>query len=584
MSQRRNTRETALIAIAVVLCACPIVHTVEPWTQPELRAFARDLGEYVAAHHIKRNPKSPQAGMICKWYRPRDGRWVFDPARNMLSDAAWFTHALCLHYRTTCDPWSLDVLRKYPLPFFKKVLVSSDDLFGVSKGICPFWWDDGAAVALANGASVTGFPVRPRLTNNTLALDLATMLMSADMLNSDTGLTLAAAYLMHGDRACYGDPAVPLMLGVAAGTLGQDETLIARCLPMLPWLNEDGLTSDCFEALCEGREKSPADAVEDALRLYQMHVTTQPWQPVNDAVAKKFVRAVYSTLRLADLWYDDTTRPPGVTPFDNAILRLGEKFFFYHSDKPDLIFGTRHGPMLLCSAALALQLLDAFPNAWEGWARQKHPDDFRISEKLAPLSAPGANSPVELAWSASSLLVRARGPLKLDFAAVPPATGSGATLLIDDRNRATVTSEKGVALLAAAADQADSLVNVEIPFTVERRQKRWLNAAEDARWTVRINGAAPRGLLFLSTPEAVRSRLAVELSEGLRFWQQMFREWSYLPANFSFSKKQSPNTELSDAAGYAFLIGAIGEYTCWLRGERDWVLALKMKAKPRQVQ
>jgi len=583
VNQPRHTQPAALAGVALLLCAGLIIRAAEPWTQPELRALARELGEHVAAHHIKRDPKSPQTGMIYKWYRPRDGRWVVDPGRNMLSDAAWFAHALCLHHRTTREAWSLDLLRKHPLPFFKKVLTESDALFGVGKGVCPFWWDDGAAVALASGASVTGFPARPRLTNNALALDLATMLMTADMLDGDTGLTLAAAYLMHGDRACYGDPAVPLLLGVAAGALGQDETLIARCLPMLPWLNDDGPAGDAFEAFCQGREKSPADALEDALRLYQAHVTTQSWQPVNDAVAGNFLRAVCSTLRLADLWYDDTPRPPGVTPFDNTMVRLGEKFFFYHSDKPDAPIGTRHGPMLLCGAALALQLLDAFPNAWEALARQKHADHFRVSEKLAPMSTPGASGPVELAWSASSLQVRARGPLKLDFAAVPPATGAGATLQIDEAGRATVTGEKGVALLATSARQADGSVNVAIPFTVERRQKRWLNAVENARWTVRVNGAAPRGLLFLSTPESVRSRLAVELGGGLRFWQQMFREWGHLPASFSFGKKQDANAELSDVAGCGFLIAAASEYTCWLRGERDWQLALKTKAKPQPV-
>ncbi|MCX7824269.1 MAG: hypothetical protein N2689_01765 [Verrucomicrobiae bacterium] len=580
MSPPQQMPKTAFVAAAFLLCACAVGRPAETWTQPELRAFARQLGEHAAAHHIKRDPKSPQAGMVYKWYRPRDGRWVIDPARNMLSDAAWFAYALALHHRTTGEAWSLDLLRRHPLPFFKKVLTESDALFGVGKGICPFWWDDGAAVALATGRSVTGFPARPRLTSNALALDLATMLMSADMLVGDTGVTLAAAYLMHGDRACYGDPAVPLLLGVAAGTLGQDETLVARCLPMLPWLNEEGPAGDVFEALCQGREKDPAGAVEEALRLYQAHVTAQPWQPVNDAVAGNFVRAVYSTLRLADLWYDDTPRPPGVSPFDHEMLRLGERFFFYHSNQPDAPIGTRHGPMLLCGAALALQLLDAFPNAWEAWARQKHPGDFRVSEKLAPLSAPGASGPVELAWSASSLLVRARGPLKLDFAAVHPATGSGATLVIDDGGRVAVTGEKGAELLVMSARQADGSVNVEVPFTIERRQKRWLNAVENARWTVRINGAPPRGLLLLSTPESVRARLAVELSDGLRFWQQMFREWGHLPAAFSFGKKQDARAGLSDVAGCGFLIAAASEYACWLRGERDWTLALKTRAKP----
>ena len=151
MNQGRTSRVTHCLAW-LLLCAPLAGRAAGPWTQAELRQFARDLGDDVVAHHIQRNPKSPQDGMVFKWYRPRDGRWVLDTGQNMLGDGARFADALCLYHRATREPWALNVLKKYPLPFYEKVLTDSDRLFGVSKGICPTWWSDGTAVA--RGAEV----------------------------------------------------------------------------------------------------------------------------------------------------------------------------------------------------------------------------------------------------------------------------------------------------------------------------------------------------------------------------------------------------------------------------------------------
>ncbi|MFA7002459.1 MAG: hypothetical protein WC429_00350, partial [Verrucomicrobiia bacterium] len=122
--------------------------------------------------------------------------------------------------------------------------------------------------------------------------------------------------------------------------------------------------------------------------------------------------------------------------------------------------------------------------------------------------------------------------------------------------------------------------DLEIPFTMTKSQKRWLNAVEDSRWIARLDGGAPFGLLFLSRPETVRARLALELSDGLRYWQKLFNDKGCVPATIATGKSPpGAADELSDAAGYAFLIAAIAEYSVWLNGERDWELALKVQAK-----
>jgi len=565
--------------LALLFCALPAARAAEPWTQAELRQFARDLGDYVAVHHIRRNPQSPHDGMVCKWYRPRDGRWVLDTGRNMLGDGAWFADALCLYYRATREPWALAVLRKSPLPFYGKVLADSDQLFGAGKGICPLWWDDGTAVT-RDGGAVKGFSKPPRMTSNALALEIAAMLMSAGLLCPDAGVGDAAACLLRGDRACYDDPAVPLPLGVAVGVLGPDEMLQARCLPLIPWQSYDGPVGALAEALCSSRTNSVTAALEEAMLNYRMHVLAQPSQPLGADFAKHFIATVCTTLRLADLWHDDGPRQAGLTPFDEASLVVGEKLAFYRSDKRMLSFGPRHGPMLLCGAAIALQLMEAFPAAWESWYRESHAADARVSEKFAELPVLAKSGPVEMAWATSSLLVRARGPLKLLLASATPGDDASAMMSLDAAGRATAVNGSGVALRIVAAPRPDGRVELEIPFTMAKSQKRWLNAVEDSRWIARLDDGTPCGLLFLSRPETVRARLVLELSEGLRYWQKLFNDKGRVPASIATGKSPaSTDDELSDVAGYAFLIAAIGEYSVWLNGERDWELALKVQAK-----
>jgi hypothetical protein len=549
------------LAAAVMAQTCC---AVSPWTQAELRGFARDLGEYVTVHHVQRNPNSPQDGMVHKWYRPRDGRWIVDARRNMLGDGAWFADALCLYYRATHEPWALGVLRKYPLPFYERVLTGSDQLFGVSKGICPLWWDD------ADPAK--GFPKPPRMTRNALALDIAAMLMSAGLLCRDAEVTEAATCLLRGDRACYDDPDVPLPLGVAVAMLARDEMLQTRCLPLIPWQSYDGPTGTLADALVSSRTNSVSAALEEAMLNYRMHVLAQPLQPLRADFAKSFVAAVVTSLRLADLWHDNGPRQPGLTPFDDPALTVGEKLTFHRSDKPALPSGARHGPMLLCGAALSLQLMEAFPAAWEGWYRQQHAADARVSDKLTELPVLAKSGPVEMAWTSSSLLLRARPPLKLLLASATSGDDAIATISLDAVGRATAVNGQRAALRIIAARQSDGRVELEIPFTMAKSQKRWLNAVEDSRWIAKLDDGKPCALLFLTRPETVRARLALELSDGLRHWRKFFGDKGYLPAR--------DDAELSDVAGYAFIIAAIGEYTVWLNGEHDWELALKVQAMP----
>jgi hypothetical protein len=240
----------------------------------------------------------------------------------------------------------------------------------------------------------------------------------------------------------------------------------------------------------------------------------------------------------------------------------------------------RFGPLMLCNAAIALQLLGAFPDAWESWRNVSHPADARVTEKVSPVVT-GADVLVEMGWTPSSLVLRTRGPHTLAFAPLPPATGLRATVTVDAGGRAAAIAEDGAPLQLAFAPQPDGRIEIEIPFTVAKQQKRWLNAAEECRWTLSVDGGAPRNLIFLSTPDAVRARLAVEVADGLRFWQKRFQEFGYVPAATLPGKgRELAGAELSDAAGCAFLLSTVSEYLTWLNNGRDWELAFKAKPKP----
>ena len=89
-----------------------------------------------------------------------------------MHDGAWFAVAMVNAYRATGDPFYKEVLTRWQLPFYLKMLNRSDELFtsdrndgrpgddrgwriskewllqGREKGFVPYWWDDGGSVSL----------------------------------------------------------------------------------------------------------------------------------------------------------------------------------------------------------------------------------------------------------------------------------------------------------------------------------------------------------------------------------------------------------------------------------------------------
>jgi hypothetical protein len=180
----------ALGVPAAMLVACVAACAAEtqppPWTSAaarkppltvaEARDFMKRLATFVVEHHMKREENSPQRGMIYEYYwvakkgTPR--QWIQGEALDTMHDGAWFAAAMAAAARATGDPFYREVLVKWQLPFYLKMLNRGDELFTSErndgrpgddrgwrvskewllqdreKGFVPYWWDDGASVSL----------------------------------------------------------------------------------------------------------------------------------------------------------------------------------------------------------------------------------------------------------------------------------------------------------------------------------------------------------------------------------------------------------------------------------------------------
>ena len=147
----------------------------KPMTAAETKAFMKRLAKYVFDNHLKTDPQSPQRGMVYEYFDvARKGlfdQWVQGEALDTMHDGAWFAAAMVNAWRATGDPFYKELLTKWQLPFYLRMLNHSDELFVSSakrndarksavpwgkawafqdgeKGFIPYFWDDGASVSL----------------------------------------------------------------------------------------------------------------------------------------------------------------------------------------------------------------------------------------------------------------------------------------------------------------------------------------------------------------------------------------------------------------------------------------------------
>jgi len=76
-------------------------HERGPLSADETRAFMRELTQYVLDHHLKRDEKSAQRGMVYEYFNPKRAgqhdQWIQGEALDTMHDGAWFAAAPTAH-------------------------------------------------------------------------------------------------------------------------------------------------------------------------------------------------------------------------------------------------------------------------------------------------------------------------------------------------------------------------------------------------------------------------------------------------------------------------------------------------------
>jgi hypothetical protein len=488
-----------------------------PMTVAETREFMKRLAEFVLRNHLKKDENSPQRGLIYEYFWvPKKGtpqQWIEGEGLDTMHDGAWFAAAMVQAFRATGDPFYKEVLTKWQMPFYLKMLNHSDELFsserndgrpgddrawraskewllqGREKGFVPYWWDDGASVSLemtgrkdgdehVNFAAHNDLAGQPnpqkRLSgyshgsSNHLAQDLGVMLEQTWLLfreSSDASERALAAVIadaarnLEDCRTRHGSPGIPAVK--AAFALSNGDAAARKALPDESWKSLAMARSDWRRALFEFKPDVPvrlppfADDQE-----YHYYAAIARAATLTESVAVRLIYDAFTLPKLYRSYCDNEAPPPGINIFDLHPYN--------------------------------------FVNG--------HPTDYR-SERKGPSGRP---RPVGSRFGPQNMVVT------------------------------------GWALQAIKAN----------PGIWDR-----------AKGQITIPNFFPA-----ATESEVKAEFERELGSGLRTWQAVFDEFGYIPTSIGngLLAPGVPSDELSDTGGYAHLISAGAQWIFHLEGKRDW--------------
>ncbi len=502
-----------------------------PMTADETRAFMKRLAEYVLANHLKRDEKAPQRGMIYEYFCPakkgQTGQWIEGEGLDTMHDGAWFAVAMVNAYRATGDPFYKEVLTRWQMPFYLKMLNHSDELFqmgqndappgsergwstskewllqGREKGFVPYWWDDGASVSLnivgrvlrkqpdhlelPGHSELAGKPNPDgRLSgysygsSSHLAQDLAVMLEvtwllfheSSDPADQRLAAQIAEAALhLQECRTRHGISNIPAVIGAASLANGDPE--LAKRLAAANWDIVHRGKNHFLAATADFKPGGPApvpgfaDDIEYTYyhQLAKSRTLTEPvaWKTIFDALTEPQLYRLYS---------DDSPTPPGISVFDLHPYKFvdGKPSDFRSErkgpNKGPRPIGSRFGPQNMICCGWSIQALRANPGLWEKALAESGEKSLTLLDKTNPQEPPG----------------------------------------------------------------------------------------------------------FWKTSAGVEGWLRHELGGGLRTWEAIFDQYGYIPTGLGAGTTIPGLTwdELSDTGGYAHLIGASAQWLYVLEGKRDW--------------
>ncbi len=621
--------------LPVVLClvmsaGASAARAEEParWTKEDCDAFMRELAQYIYDHHLKKDERSEQKGMIYEYFYVKQAgkvdQYIQGEGLDTMHDGAWFASALAHAYRATADAWYLDFLKKYQMPFYAKILNNSDvlftDLAGAwsdgkawpqpakpERGFCPYWWDDGGSVSLDRRMRTSGFPKTDRLlgkdnpdhkldgyshgTSNHMAQDLAVMLLQGWLMTRDPQLAEAAKNL-YDSRWRHFPGHIPVVTA-AAGLTNNDEAILKHVPAPKPF-EPFGWSYRIIYNFKPGERYTTQGFTDDDEYIY--FYTLARNRTIDRETARRLIYLAVTNPLCIYYWHDVTPYRAGINRLDlQSLYAKDGKLEQYESGGKPLAMGSRMGPQSMVTAAWALQLLKTYPACW----LERFPNEA-VADVLAPMTEmtpavdetrdPVYGKAVEFpegklsfASDLRNLFIYGEVPqgeaATLTLFAGPAGQGTSATVAVTRRANMTALNDQGRELVFEGKINPSLqgfTFEVKIPYTIVKVQERWANGIEHGRLSVKV-GDTVKNLYLLSTEQAVVARLERELDEGLANWRAIFREKGYIPTGMGPTHwwAQSKWEDFSDSGGYAHLISAAAMYRMYLDGRKDWEEALK---------
>ena len=608
---------------AVFVFAAPPEPAKGP-TADETRAFMKALAEYVAANHLKRDEKSAQRGMVYEYFdvarKGQPDQWVQGEALDTMHDGAWFALALATAHKATGDPLYKDLLTRWVLPFYVKVLNQSDELFSPDtddagpkghrfnrehqlqkgeKGFCPYWWDDGASVSLeqrrsksrdlffsgTNNLKGKDNPLA-RLdgyshgSSNHLAQDLGVMLQGCWLLLKDSrdeadrklaaDVALAARNLHECRMRHHG--VIPAVAAAAALT-NNDAELMKRVAELKFGRPQNHYTR--LLSSLEGDKRQATPGFMDDAEYHFYAQTARAGGTLPDAVAFKLVYDAFTEPMLIRYWSDNAEVTPGMNRFDlSPLYAKNGKFESYRSDRP-IGMGSRMGPQTMVVCGWALQALKERPELWQEAVKRLAGKDPVVRPNSVGAGrgqiTVGDQLVVELSATQRSLgVIYFKPPAPFQIFGGADPKGAHASFKFVGK----VGSEPWEALAADGKALACELHRrtlggdkLAVPFTIAAKaQGPWMNGVELGRYTIKL-GAESKSFVFASATNEVRTALERELAGGLRTWMKVFADKGYIPTGIGAGKDWDG---FSDTGGYAHLIKAGALYLMLLEGKKDF--------------
>ena len=405
-----------------------------PMDAAETRAFMKSLAQFAVTHHLKTNAASAQCGMMYEyWDHTRAGKlgeFIQGEGLDTMHDGAWFAVAMVNAYRATGDKFYKEILTRWQLPFYLKMLNHGDELFtaerndgrpgddrgwrgskewllqGREKGFVPYWWDDGASVSLdmfarKDGDQHVNFAARNEMagqpnpehrlsgyshgSSNHMAQDLAVMLEQTWLLLHDSAdpaekklaaeIAEAAQHLHDCRMRHFGH--IPMVCAALALTSG-DKAELAR-VPDANGANYWKPDSHYFRAVHAFKPgvkmTVPGFADDQQYRWYFGLARSGGALP--PALAFKTIYDAFTEPLLYRMYCDDEPALPGIGVFDlHPYYFLDGKPLDVRSQrkgpggKPRPT-GSRFGPQNMVCCGWALQILRAQPGLREKLQAQK---------------------------------------------------------------------------------------------------------------------------------------------------------------------------------------------------------------------